>query len=82
MKGIRLSHGAIFVTDGLLTVRYLKSGECDISPIGYSSLEWDLRTEPPDKWEYIDENDIRALPDGAYEKITAVFERIHKNLNT
>ncbi len=80
MKGIRLSHGAIFVTDGLTTVRLLKSGECGVSPIEYEVLEWDLRTEPPDKWEYVFETELRALPDGGYDKICAVMEKIRNTL--
>ena len=73
MKGIRLSHGVIFVTDGLSTVRLLPNGECGTSPITYPSLEWDLRTEPPSSWHYITESDIKNLPDNGYEKIQAVF---------
>ncbi|MBQ9746908.1 MAG: hypothetical protein IJW21_08825 [Clostridia bacterium] len=78
MKGICLSHGVVFVTDGDYTVRLLPSGECEASPISYNSLEWDLRTEPPDTWDYIWESEIRALPDGGFEKISAALEKIHK----
>jgi hypothetical protein len=77
MKGIRLSHGAVFVTDGCYTVRLLKSGECGPSPITYNSLEWDLRTEPPHTWDYIFEYEIENLPDGGGEKIRAAFEKIY-----
>lgn len=80
MKGIRLSHGTVFATDGLTTARLLKSGECGVSPISYEVLEWDLRTEPPESWEYIFEAELRELPDGGYEKIAAVFERVRKTL--
>ena len=80
MQGIRLSFGTVFVTDGLFTVRLLKNGECAPSPITYRNLEWDLRTEREDTWEYIYESDIRALPDGAYEKIKAVFDEMHSNV--
>jgi hypothetical protein len=41
-------------------------------------LEWDLRTEPPDKWEYVSEAELRALPDGAYDRIAAVFDKVRK----
>jgi hypothetical protein len=78
MKGIRLSHGVIFATDGLITVRLSKSGECEVSPIEYEVLEWDLRTEPPEKWEYVSEAELRALPDGAYDRIAAVFDKVRK----
>ena len=76
MKGIRLSHGVIFVTDGVLTVRLLPSGECGISPISYNILERDMCYEPPEYWEYLDDADISALPDGATEKILGVFEEL------
>ena len=73
MKGIRLSHGVVFVSDGLNTVRLLPDGECGASPITLPALEWDLRTEPPSSWDYLDENDIKNLPDNGYEKIEAAF---------
>ena len=81
MKGIRLSHGAVFVTDGRLTVRLLPSGACGISPVSYNVLEWDLRTESPDSWEYLSEAEIRALPDGGAEKILAAFDNARRILN-
>ena len=80
MKGIKLSHGAVFVYDGLFTVKLSKSGECGPSPITYQVLEWDLRTESPDSWEYLTEGDICGLADGGYDKICAAFEKIHKTL--
>ena len=80
MKGIKLSHGVIFVTDGLHTVRLLKDGKCGVSPILYENLEWDLRTEPPSTYEYLTNGDIKDLPDGGYEKIKKVFQEIYKVL--
>lgn len=80
LKGIRLSHGAVFVTDGLHTVRLLPSGECGTSPILYGSLEWNLRTEPPETWDYVCEHELRSLPNGGYEKICAAFEKTRKTL--
>ena len=76
MKGIRLSHGAVFVTDGLHTVRLLPSGQCGPSPIAYPVLEWDLRCENPNSWEYLTNGDIEGL-DG-YDKIFSAFEDIYK----
>ena len=81
MKGIRLSHGVIFVTDGRLTMRLLPSGECGMSPITYKALEWDLRTEPPDRWEYISDYEIRSLPNGGAERIQSAFEQSRRILN-
>ncbi len=80
MKGIRLSHGVVFVYDGLVTVRLSKSGECGASSISYPVLERDLCTEPPSTWEYLTEEDIRGLSDGGYDKITAAFEKIRATL--
>ena len=74
LKGIRLSHGAVFVTDGLFTVRHLPSGECGPSPISYGVLEHDLATEPPDRWDYLTEGEILSLPEG--EKILAAFRSL------
>lgn len=81
MKGIRLSHGTVFVTDGTFTVRLLSTGECGASPVTYNTLEWELRTEPPHTWDYIWDEEIRNLPDGGYEKIIAAFEKIYGTLN-
>ena len=77
MKGIRLSHGAVFVSDGLFTVRLLPTGECEPSHVLLQSLEWELRTEPPHTWDYMTEAEIRALPGGGYEKICAVLEKMY-----
>lgn len=80
MKGIRLSHGVIFATDGLITVRLSKDGVCGASPIAYEVLEWDLRTEPPESWEYLTEAELRALDDGGYDKICATIKYIRNTL--
>ena len=77
MNGIRLSHGTVFVSDGLFTVRLLPTGECGPSPVLLSSLEWELRTEPPHTWDYMTDGEIRALPGGGFEKICAAFEKMY-----
>ena len=74
LRGIRLSHGAVFVTDGTFTVRLLPSGKCDLSPILYMVLERDLAFEPPSTWEYLTEGEILALPE--VEKILAAFRSL------
>ena len=76
MNAIKLSHGVIFITDGTYTVRYLPSGECGPSPVGYDTVEWDLRTESPFRWDYISESELRSLPDGGYERICECFAKI------
>ena len=80
MKGIKLSHGVIFVTDGLHTVRLLKDGKCGVSPILYENLEWDLKTERPETYEYLTEGDIKDLPDGGYQKILDTFNKTYTAL--
>ena len=79
MQAIRVKSGAIFVSDGLFTVR-LSRGVCGPSPIAYEVLEWDLRTEPPENWEYLSEGELMSLPDGGYDKIAAAFARINAAL--
>ena len=74
MEGIRLSHGGVFVTNGISTVRILKNGEVGYSPISYFVLERDLSTEPPSSWEYMTDGEIRSLPE--WDKISALFEKI------
>jgi hypothetical protein len=76
MKGIRLSHGVIFATDGLITVRLSKDGECGASPIAYEVLEWDLRTEPPDTWDYIFESDLNENTREQIRRIVEKYRRI------
>jgi hypothetical protein len=80
MKAIKLKNGTVFATDGLLTVRLLPNGECAPSPIAYEVLEWDLRTENPDTWEYLTEADIYALSGGAGDIIADTFESVRSTL--
>lgn len=82
MNGIRLSHGAVFVSDGLCTVRLLPTGECGPSPVLLPTLEWELRTEPPGTWDYMTEAEIRALPDGGFEKISAAMDKMRSVLES
>lgn len=79
LKGIRMSHGAVFVTDGIVTVRLLPSGECTASPISYAVLEHDLAFEKPETWDYINEHDILSLPNGDGERIVTLIEKIQSN---
>ena len=76
MKGIRLSHGTVFVTDGLSTVRILENGEIDVSPISYFVLEHDLQSEPPSTWEYITEEDILGMPEA--DRIKNILMKLRK----
>ena len=80
MEAIRIKGGAIFVYDGMFTVRLSPDGECDTSPITYRALEWDLRTEPENRWEYLTEGDLVNLPDNGYEKILKAFGYIKEVL--
>ena len=78
MKGIKLSHGTIFITDGLITVRVLASGEVGVSPTSYQTLEWQLQSESPDSWDYLTTGEIESLP--KYQEILLVFENTRKLL--
>ena len=81
MRGVRLSHGVIFVTDGTHTVRLTPSGECDVSPILFNVLTWELEKDRPfEDWNYMSESEIRNLPDGVYQKIQTTFDRIYQIL--
>ena len=43
-------------------------------------VEWDLRCEPLDQWEYLTESRIKTLDNGVYEKVLAVVNRVHSAL--
>ncbi len=60
MRGIRLRHGVSFVECDGVTVRINADGTCVLSPVLLPSLEWELRTEPPEAWDYIFDSDIDA----------------------
>lgn len=72
MKCIKLSHGTIFVKHDNVTVRITKDGKCELSPIMFSVLEWDLRTENPDSWWYLYECDIRAMDNNIYQQVVNI----------
>jgi len=80
LKGIKLDHGTVFVTDGYITVRLLKSGECTLSPITYMVLEYDLCFENPASWDYMSEREIMDLPDGAADRILAILKETRDRL--
>ncbi len=77
MRGIRLSHGVTFVEYDGVTVRISADGKCDLSPIMLPSLEWDLRTEPPETWDYISASDIDAFGEDTRCQIERIVEKIH-----
>lgn len=81
MRGILLSNGALFVECGVITVRVSSSGECDVSPILFQTLEWDLGKEPPSTWEYVSEEYIRSMDGGVYDKIMEVVTQTRKTLD-
>ena len=75
MQAIRLKHGVIFVKKDGVTVRINANGECEISPILFESLEWDLRTEPPSQWDYITEGDVMALGEETYNQLLDLINK-------
>ena len=80
MIGIKIKDGALFVEHEGVTVRVSSAGECDVSPVLFMVVEWDLRCEPLDRWEYLTESRIKALDNGVYEKVLAVVNRVHSVL--
>ena len=80
MRGIRLSHGVSFVECDGVTLRIKADGICDLSPITLSALEWDLRTEPPETWDYIFGADIDAYGKDTREQIERIVEKYRRIL--
>ena len=78
MRGIKLSHGVAFVEYDGVTVRISADGKCELSRILFSSLEWDLRTESPDKWEYITESDVDGYGEDTKKQIEAIVNKSRK----
>ena len=74
MRGIRVNNGVVFVEIDGITIRYSPSGKCDLSPILFMNLEWDLRSTPPSEWEYMTESDIKGLENDGYKRIMEVYE--------
>ena len=76
MRGIRLRHGVSFVECDGVTLRIKADGICELSPITLSVLEWDLRTEPPDTWDYIFESDLNESTREQIKHIVEKYRRI------
>ena len=77
MRGIRLSHGVSFGECDGVTLRIKADGICELSPITLSALEWDLRTESPDTWDYIFESNIN---ESTHEQIKHIVEKYRRIL--
>lgn len=80
MKGIKIKNGATFVKCGNVTVRIIGEKKCEISPVMYESLEWELAFEPPDRWDYLSEGEIRALGDDVYYSIIDIARKVDRVL--
>ena len=76
MRGIRLRHGVSFVECDGVTLRIKADGICELSPITLPALEWDLRTEPPDTWDYIFESDLNESTREQIRRIVEKYRRI------
>ena len=61
MRAIQVKNGGLFVEWGISTYRYTARSGWTLSPVLYSTLEWDLSSESPDSYEYLTEGDVRAL---------------------
>ena len=76
IRGIKLKHGVCFVEYDGVTVRINTDGTCDLSPVLLPSLEWELRTEPPDTWDYIFESDLNESTREQIRRIVEKYRRI------
>ena len=77
MNGIKLKHGTMFVVDDGVTVKISKNGECTISPVLLESLEWDLRTEGLDAYEYIYDADVLEMGEDVYRKVKEISSHVN-----
>ena len=68
----------MFVEHEGVTVRIRANGECGLSPITFSSLEWDLRTEPPHTWDYVAHSDLDEDTWRKIEQIVLYVQNILK----
>jgi hypothetical protein len=75
MRGIKLSHGVSFVEYDGVTIRIKADGTCELSPILLPALEWQLRTEPPETWDYIFGSDLESFGEDTREQIRRIVEK-------
>ena len=80
MRGIKLSHGVSFVEYEGVTIRIRADGKCALSPILLPSLEWELRTEPPEKWMYITDSDVDAYGENTRKQIENLVKNFHRTI--
>ena len=80
MRGIQIRGGALFIEHEGITVRVMPDGTCDLSPVLLMALEWELHTEPPQRWDYLTESQIKALDHGVYEQVLAVVKGMQVTL--
>ena len=78
MRGIRLRHGVCFVEYDGITVRISADGTCGLSPITLPALEWDLRCEPPETWDYIFASDLDSFGKETREEIERIVARVRE----
>ena len=78
MRGIKLNHGVSFIEYDGVTIRINADGTCVLSRILLPSLEWDLRTEPPETWDYIYDEDIASFGADTLEKIKQIAAEVRR----
>ena len=71
-----MNWGVTFVECDGVTVRINADGKGGLSPIMFPVLEWDLRTEPPETWEYIFESDLSEDTREQIKRITEKYRDI------
>lgn len=80
MRGIRLSHGVSFIEHDGVTVRIKADGTCGLSPIMLPALEWDLRTEPPETWDYISDSDVDSYGKDTRDQLERIVQKYREVL--
>lgn len=80
MRVIKLRHGVSFVEVDGITIRISKDGKCELLRILLPSLEWDLRTEPPETWDYLYPSDIEALDEDTRKQLEAIVAKFRKTI--
>ena len=81
MRAIKLSHGMVFLEIDGISIRVTPDGDVGLSPTLYDTLEWEMASTPPNRWEYLTEGDVRSLEGGIYEKAVALACSIKDQLD-
>ncbi len=73
MRGMQIKNGALFVEWGSLTYRCSEREGWGVSPISFSTLQWDMRSESPERYEYLTVGEILSLD--SYGELKRLHEK-------